>query len=377
MKVLHIIYTKGISGAEKYLKDLLPGLKKEGIGCELMLVSPGQISKQLREYCAEMEKLGIRTTCLSAGRTGFIRAAWKISRYLKNNSIRIVHSHLFNADLIAALVKQFFYKKLFIFSTKHGYSEKVLNEYTEATRQTPHDLYYRITRYALGRIDRNISISNGISELYMNLGFTKDRYPVISHGINIHPLPQKNADEPYRQSPNQLIIVGRLEAFKGHHYLLEALPEITRQVPDLKLLVLGEGSKADELKQLVNRLQMQEHVSFLGFCADPYSYMTNSDVIIMPSSFEPFGLVFIESFALRVPVVAFDAPAGNEILSHNETGILVPRNDHVKLAENIIGLLRQPGERERLSANAYLRFIEFYNTARMCRDTAAFYRAWC
>ena len=374
MKVLHIIYTKGISGAEKYLKDLLPGLKKEGIDGELMLVSPGLFSNQLMSYCEEMEKLGIKTTCLSAGRPGFLRAAWKISGYLKKNKIDIIHSHLFNADLIAALIKQFFYKKIFIFSTKHGYSEKVLNEYTESTRKVKHDLYYRVTRYALGKIDRNISISDGISNLYMNLGFARERYPVISHGINIDPLPQKNADEPYRQSPNQLIIVGRLEEFKGHHYLLEAMPEMTKQIPDLKLLVLGEGSRTTQLQEQVNRLELQEHVSFLGFCKDPYSYMTNSDVIIMPSSFEPFGLVFIESFALRVPVVAFDAPAGNEIISDNETGMLVPRNDSVKLASTIIHLLQQPAERERISANAYLRFIEYYNTARMCRDTAAFYR---
>ena len=98
MKVLHIIYTKGISGAEKYLKDLLPGLKKEGIDGELMLVSPGLFSNQLMSYCEEMEKLGIKTTCLSAGRPGFLRAAWKISGYLKKNGIDSIHSTLFRCN---------------------------------------------------------------------------------------------------------------------------------------------------------------------------------------------------------------------------------------------------------------------------------------
>ena len=168
--------------------------------------------------------------------------------------------------------------------------------------------------------------------------------------------------------------MGRLEEFKGHYYLLKALPEVIEQFPDLVLLVLGEGSQKIYLQQQVKELKLEDHVIFMGFREDPYSFMTNSDIIVLPSLFEPFGLVFIESFALRVPLIAFDAPAGNEIIKNDETGILVPRNDSGILSEKIIYLLQYPQKREKLAANAFNRYRDFYNAFRMCKDTAAFYK---
>jgi len=373
VKVLHLIYTKGISGAEKYLMDLLPGLKPHGIECELMLITPGKPGDQLLAYETRMNELGITTSILSAQRTGFIFTARKLNRYLREKRIHILHSHLFNTDLLAAMTKQFFYPDLFIISTKHGYTEKVLRHYTGKAEPSPRDLYYRLTRYALKRIDQNISISDGISRLYRNLGFTDQLYPVIPHGVNIRPVPEQKRDSPFRLAENQLVVVGRLEEFKGHHFLVDALPEVLRQYPGLVLLIIGEGSRKLYLQQQVHRLGLDKNVLFLGFREDPYSYMTNSDLIIVPSSFEPFGLVFIESFALHVPVIAFDAPAADEIITPGKTGILVERNNSRLLAEKIIALLTDPGERKRLAANAFDRYTQYYNTARMCKDTAEFY----
>ena len=374
MKVLHLIYTKGIAGAEKHLMDLLPGLKPYGIECELMLVSPGAFNDQLMYYCRKMESLGIKTTIMSAGRPGFFLAAWKISRYLKKNDIHILHSHLFNSDLLSALIKQFFYWKVYIVSTKHGYSEMLLKQYTGKPEEVHHDLYYRMTEYTLHRIDQNLSVSKGISDLYMNLGFTRESYPVIPHGIHIDSLPEKNADSPYRLSAHQLIIVGRLEEFKGHYFLLNALRDVIQRFPDLVLLILGEGSQKELLQQQVKDLHLETHVIFMGFRDDPYLYMTNSDIIVLPSLFEPFGLVFIESFALRVPVIAFDTPAGNEIINNGENGILVPRNDSGKLSEKIIYLLEDPEAGAKLVVKAFNRYRDYYNAERMCKDTAIFYQ---
>lgn len=373
MKVLHLIYTKGISGAEKYLMDLLPGLKPHGIECELMLVTPGKPSELLMAYSSRMNDLGISTSILSARRTRFFFTARKINGYLREKQIHILHSHLFNTDLLAAMTKQFFYPDLFVISTKHGYSEKVLQHYTGKAEPARHDLYYRLTRYSLKRINQNISISDGISQLYMNLGFTDQLYPVIPHGVNIWPVPVQNTNSPFRLAEHQLIVVGRLEEFKGHHFLIAALPEVIRQYPGLVLVIIGEGSRKIFLQQQAHSLGLDKQVLFLGFREDPYSYMTNSDLIIVPSSFEPFGLVFIESFALHVPVLAFDAPAADEIITPGETGILVERNNRGQLAEKIIDLLQDPEERKRIAANAYERYTSFYNTSRMCRDTAEFY----
>ncbi len=72
--------------------------------------------------------------------------------------------------------------------------------------------------------------------------------------------------------------------------------------------------------------------------------------------------------------MAFDVPAGNEIITNNETGLLVPVYDSKALAEKIIYLLQNPSERKRLAANGYEKYTSYYNSARMIRETAAWYR---
>lgn len=374
MKVVHLIYTGGISGAEKYLMDLLPGLREQGIETHLIVVSPASAAASLADYCGEMRKQGVPLLQLTSSKWGYWGTARRIARYLKEEKIHFLHAHLFNADFLAALVKQFFYRDVYLLSTKHGYSEKTLQEYTGDNFRIIRDLYYYITKYTLGKIDTNLSISKGISHLYRNLQLTRDFFPVIPHGISINRSRLKENDPAYRRSAHQLVIVGRLEEFKGHHYLLEALPELIQSFPDLQLLVLGAGSRMKALKEQAARLGVAAHVEFLGFQPDPYSYIINSDVIVLPSAFEPFGLVFIESFALKVPVVAFDTPAGNEIMTHQETGLLAPRNNSRALAAHIIQLLQDPEERKRIAANAFRRYEEYYNTGRMVKDTASFYR---
>ena len=105
----------------------------------------------------------------------------------------------------------------------------------------------------------------------------------------------------------------------------------------------------------------------------PYSYISNSDVIILPSLFEPFGLVYIEALALKIPIVAFDTPAGNEILQNNETALLVKKEDSGALAEQIIYLLRNRGERDGLAQRGYAKYQGSYTTEIMIKNTAEWY----
>jgi glycosyltransferase involved in cell wall biosynthesis len=322
-----------------------------------------------------MNGLGISTTLIVANRLSIVVTAKKIYDYLKINDISIVHSHLLNSDLIAAILKMLFYPKLILISTKHGYQEKILQQYEPGKPIHLKGLYYYITRFTLKKIDYNITISKGMSDFFVNLNITKIRYPFIYHGVNIEDFEKDLYLPDCRKANVQIIIVGRIELFKGHYFIIEALPEIIKFFPTLKLLVLGEGSEKGNCIAQVASLGLQEHVEFLGFQPHPYSYISNSDVIILPSHFEPFGLVYIESFALKTPVIAFDTAAGNEIIKNNETGILVPMNDTKSLAQKTIYLLEHPEERKKIAENAYNRFLSYYTTERMVDETAAWYHS--
>jgi glycosyltransferase involved in cell wall biosynthesis len=127
--------------------------------------------------------------------------------------------------------------------------------------------------------------------------------------------------------------------------------------------------------QLAKESGIADHINFMGFQQKPASYMAQSDIIILPSLFEPFGLVYIEAFALMVPVIAFDTQACNELINNNETGILVKIFDIDELAAGIIHLLNNPQERQRLAEAAYRSYTTHFNSGRMIAETVAWYRS--
>lgn len=371
MRILHLIYTTGIAGAEKHLLDLLPALKKHSINCELICVCPQTHSDILLEYCHEMNAKGIKTSLFTtSSKFSFLTVAKKISQYLVGQHIGIIHSHLFSADLIAILVKKIYFKKLVILSTKHGYEEAYLVQYGHGNKAIRKNLYYFITKAVIKTIDHNLAVSLAISKMYDTLKLVKE-IPYVQHGIN--PKQQGETVLHLKGDPN-IMMAGRLSEMKGHTILIDAMPEILNEFPHLQLHILGIGPLKEKLINQARKLNVIDNIDFVGF-ANPADYTPHCQLMILPSVFEPFGLVYIESFALKIPVVALNAEAANEIIEDGETGALVPVGDIKSLAQKIIYLLQSSKERERIAENAYQKFISYYNADRMAKETADWYNS--
>lgn len=381
LKILHLIYTNGIAGAEKYLMYLLPPLKEQhGIECHLIMVCAPGFEAPLEKYCIESNESGIPTTLFISSRRNIFTMAYKIGQYLKKNQIIYIHSHLLNSDVVATVIKVIYNKSVRIISTKHGYKESILKQIPnssniqELKKEAKKELYYYITKYVVRHAKYNYAVSKAISKLYFDLGLTENEMPFIHHGVTVKYAEKTNELNAYRFSDKQLIIVGRLEEYKGHQYLIKAMPEVLLKFRGCKLVIIGEGSEKKNLQRLCSELKIDNNVLFMGFNDDPYSYVNNSDVIILPSLFEPFGLVYIEAFALKTPIVAFDTPAGNEIMENNTTALLVTPREANALAEKIIFLLDNPGIASEMADRAYRNYLENFSTARMVKDTALFYK---
>ena len=373
MRILFLIHAIGVSGgAENNLLDLLPELKRQGIYCELICVCPPKKKAVLKAYCDQITEKGIKSTLFTASsKIAFVFAAHKVARYMRSNDFHIINSHLINSDLIAVLVKKLYFKKLIILSTKHGYEEEYLVQYGLGNKKIRQNLYYYITKMVMRGIDHNLTISNAVAEMYYHLRLGKSKMKYIHHGIS--PLPM-NVKQVYVEGDPKIIIVGRLSEMKGHTYLINALPTVIKQFPQLKLLVLGEGALQENLKNLAKSLNVHKHIEFVGFVT-PAAYIPQCEVVVLPSLFEPFGLVYIESFASKIPVVAFDTQAANEIIEDNKTGILVHKIDAEALAEKIIYLLKSPEIRKKIIENAYNKYLTYYTAERMAKETVEWYKS--
>src|SRR5688500_4149283 len=111
MKIVHLIYTGAVAGAEKYLLNLLPSLKKYNIECQLICVCPGSSVAVIAPYCESMKEQGVKTTLLRGSKKDFLSISKAINSYLKKEGVSVVHSHLSNADLLAVLTKVIYNKK--------------------------------------------------------------------------------------------------------------------------------------------------------------------------------------------------------------------------------------------------------------------------
>ncbi len=378
MKVLHLIYTHGIAGAEKYLKHLLPPLKEYGVHSHLILVSPKAYSDKLADYVAEMTVLGIPAQVLEYSKKDFFKAGKKIAAYTKQHDIIFLHSHLVNSDVLAVITKKLFNKKLTLISTKHGYSEDILKQIEDVSNAgqlkttAMRKPYYYITWLTLKMIPHNFAVSNAMALLYQKLGFTKKAMPFIHHGVNV--AANENFEKEEIAGP-LLLIIGRLEIFKGHEYLIKAMPEVVKHFPACKLIVLGEGSQRNNFENLAASLNVSGNILFKGFHPNPYTFIKQADVVVIPSLFEPFGLVFIEAIALQKPVAGFNVAAGNEILTDGQTALLATRANYMELAKNIVVLLKNEALRKQIAANAFAHYQANFTTAVMVKNTFNYYKS--
>jgi len=370
MKILHLICTDGIGGAEKHLNYLLPGMAAYNYECHLIIVHPSASTIALSNFADQLKEKGVKTTLIKTENILSISVIKEIKNYLQLNKINTIHSHLLRSDVLAVLLKKFFLKKIYLISTKHGYEEAVVSNYNPDNFKPPKNFHYYVTKYCLKNIDQNISISHCISQLSINFNLTKAYYKVIYHGVNVE---FDNIEvDCFKSSGPKLIIVGRLEPLKGHKYVIEAMKIVLEKIPNVQLFIIGDGSYKEKLQEITEQNGLVENIKFLGFKTNALAYMKQADLVIVPSLFEAFGLVFIEAIGLKKCIIAFDVPAGNEILN-NQIAQLIPKGNVIAMAEKIIELLANNEKKLKIENNAYVFYIKNFTTSIMIKNTAAFY----
>jgi glycosyltransferase involved in cell wall biosynthesis len=176
--------------------------------------------------------------------------------------------------------------------------------------------------------------------------------------------------------------VSRLFGQKGQRELLRALAIVRDEVPDVRLLIVGEddvhvhgSSFTDELKVLAVRLGVEDRVVFTGRRTDIPRIMAACDVFSMPSFEEPFGLVFLEAMAMQRPVVALANGGTPEVVEHGRSGFLAAPSDVEALARHQIALLKDPELRARMGAYGRARVLDYFNPHRMARDVRDAYES--
>jgi glycogen synthase len=245
----------------------------------------------------------------------------------------------------------------------------------------PQSYIHGVERWMANRADRVITCSHymrgHVADIY---GLDEDRVTVIPNGID--PLDLQPVDDLERlrarfAAPDErlVVLVGRLVYEKGFQLALEALPGLIERLGNVRFLVAGSGTHEQELRAQATALGLDDHGTFMGWIGDDvlHSLYRIADLCVVPSLYEPFGLVALEAMASGCPCIVADTGGLREIVPEDErVGLRFNGGDAEHLEAMVERLLTDDELRERLVAEASEHVLRF-DWADVARQTAAVY----
>ncbi|HEV7363980.1 MAG TPA: glycosyltransferase family 4 protein, partial [Solirubrobacteraceae bacterium] len=261
-----------------------------------------------------------------------------------------------------------------IHATEYGRHQGWVDEH-------PQSHIHGVERWMANRADRLITCSHymrgHVADVY---GLEESRVTVIPNGID--PLDLQPVDDLERlraqfAAPDErlVVLVGRLVYEKGFQLALEALPGLVERLGDVRFLVAGSGTHEQELRRQAAELGLDAHGTFLGWIGDDvlHSLYRIADLCVVPSIYEPFGLVALEAMASGCPCIVADTGGLREIVPKDErVGLRFNGGDAEHLAVMVERLLTDDALRERLVVEASEHVLSF-DWADVARQTAALY----
>ena len=178
-------------------------------------------------------------------------------------------------------------------------------------------------------------------------------WPELCNVVKIPDALPFRIDDKSELTAKRIISIGRYAFDKGNDLLLQAWTIIEKQMPEWTLEIYGNGDKEPYQKQMADLGIDQQRCQLHGPVTDVKKEYLSSSVFVLPSRFEGFGLVIIESMACGVPVVAFDCENGpRSIITDGENGFLIPAFDVNLMAEKVMLLMKNQELRYRMGENA-------------------------
>jgi glycogen(starch) synthase len=173
-----------------------------------------------------------------------------------------------------------------------------------------------------------------------------------------------------------ILCVGRLVPQKGIEYFIRAVPTIAKRYPEAKFIIVGEGWSRDFLEAEARSTGQRNKITFTGFVSDKevVNLMTSADVLVVPSIYEPFGIVALEGMATGVPVVASQVGGLSEVIEHDRTGIFVYPRSPQSIAWGIDRILSDPDHAKWLTENAKDKLHKAYSWEAVAMKTIEVYK---
>jgi glycosyltransferase involved in cell wall biosynthesis len=368
--VLFLDHTAKMGGGEYALLHLVQRLDRTRYIPVVVLISDGPLREKLQASGVETrvlrlsprivstrkDTLGLRSILQFRSVMQTIGYCWKLSRFMKQRGIDIVHTNSLKADIIGGASAYMAHLPV-VWHIRDRIEDDylpgpVVKVFRWLCRIVP---YHVITNSHATLETLKLPPPKAATTIYSGVdcngaGPQETQFSVVHDGV----VEDDFAPGTANKTTPLIGIVGRVARWKGQHIFLQAAAKVRQEIPGARFQIIGsslfgEESYGEELQSLVKELQLEDCVEFTGFISNVSDYMQKLDVLVHASiTSEPFGLVVVEGMVAGKPIVATRGGGVLEIVRDGETGLLVGMGDVDEMANAIAYLLKNPEEARKM-----------------------------
>lgn len=316
--VLHTESSTGWGGQEIRIIKEASGLRKRGYRILISAEKESMIFKKAIQH-------GFETFPVSFSKYNPV-SFLKIKSLIEKENINIVNTHSSKDSWIATIAAKLAFNKPKIIRTRHlstPIKKTVLNRWI-------YNVLPDIIITTGEEIKKNMIVENK---------FNPEEIVSIPTGVDLERFNPEVVYPTFNSKEFSVGTIGVLRSWKGHIYLLEAIPLILSYIRDIKFYIVGDGPQRENIQNHIKKLSIEKWVVMTGYREDIPEILASLDVVVHPSyANEGVPQAILQAMAMEKPVIASDAGAIKEVIINNETGFLVEPKNPSQIAEKIIEL---------------------------------------
>ena len=322
IKVLHIIKTLGLGGAETNLLNLAGAFDADKVETHVAYSFGGEIEQRFRTSGVRLFKYADQSHRVKSLQT--IGIVMRLTRYIRKHRIDIVQTHNFNGHIWGLLAAKLGGARLI----EHVHDFRYTPTHELARRHGLQD-QYKFIRYFRNRADRVIVLTRSDVDYVVRHGIsTADKVLEMQNGI---PLNDAHAGKPrelraqFGIAADSVVILtaARMDPTKNIDLVLRIAGQVAQAAPKAVFLIAGNGERLEEYQARCRQAGLEQQVRFIGFYQDMYALLATSDIFLLPSFLELHSIAILEALKMKVPVVVSKGVGCNdEFIQSADNGFL-------------------------------------------------------
>ena len=372
LKILHIIPTLNKGGAERLVLDICNQLSSINKVEVKLVIFRNEVKYDISDYSFEIKVIPSKIN-LSLIRKAKFEVS-ELEKFISNYQPNIIHSHLFEAELISRTVT---YPRAKWFSHCHDNMIQMqqFNLGTLINKAFLTNFYekrYLFKCYKINQGTQFIAISNHTSDYFKKVQALYE-VTLLHNAINVDRFKRPSELTKSNSEEIRIVNIGSFVKKKNQAFLLDIILALNKKGIRTKTYFLGDDPTRNEVEEKAKALGVSDQCFFEGNVNKVEQYLWNSDIYLHTATYEPLGLVLLEAMAAGLPVVTLDGGGNRDLIEEGKNGYLLYEESPNLFIDKILYIWENQEEYERISKNA-VKFAEEYDIKNYCEKLMMIYK---